>query len=227
MGLPVDSSLAYLYGMQELSFEHLSRGASGRLIGNGMSIPCVGAVMFWCHAYCRPYITTIPKTVTMTEEPVVHAEPHADEQLSLPTSVADDAWLALGSLGRALCSHDSLNDVYLALRSGLRPPVRIRDLYPLPLIEEEHIAATLGISGVELGDAKTYVDAVIVGLNWMYGFRGCDVSIGSRTSAHRAAHEVIWIALCFCMASWQRAWASERVANGLHLRREEQLHVSI
>ena len=48
MGLPTHPGIACSYGTKVLSFDHLSRSAAGRLIGNGMSLSSVGAVIAWC-----------------------------------------------------------------------------------------------------------------------------------------------------------------------------------
>ena len=45
MGIPAHTALASTYGIQPLEFDRLSRSAAARLIGNGMSVPCVGAIM--------------------------------------------------------------------------------------------------------------------------------------------------------------------------------------
>ena len=56
MGLPTHEALACRYGTSVLQFDHLSRSCAARLIGNGMSLPCVGCVMLWCCAYVVPSV---------------------------------------------------------------------------------------------------------------------------------------------------------------------------
>lgn len=67
MGIPSHLALAIEYGMTEVSFDHLSRSAAARLIGKGMSIPCVGAILVWCSGHCIPEVVDLPATLSDPE----------------------------------------------------------------------------------------------------------------------------------------------------------------
>ena len=58
-------------------------------------------------------------------------------------------------------------------------------------ISADTVAQLDGIAGDEVDDVREYLLGVVVGLNWMYGFRGQALAVGNITSAQRAAHEVI------------------------------------
>ena len=184
MGIPSHPAFAGIYGTQVVAFENHSRNAACRLIGNGMSVPCVGSIMIWCSSYCSPYIDSIPM-------PISSAASHAiDSTLGLP-ALRCDAWTALGSLGRALCAHPMFAGTFSALRASASSTDRIRDLFPLPLIDRDLYLSACGVEVVDAEDAGNYIDAVIVGLNGLYGFRFDCIGLGSLSSAQQAAHAAI------------------------------------
>ena len=260
MGMPADPALAMIYGMVPLQLEGLSRSAAARLVGNGMSVPCVGAVMWWCAVYCSPAVVAIPgelaarvskEQIDAVEsvdaclpgvEPVDAVEsvdaslpgveqvdavesvdelttteslfgiqpqllslsaplesPHASQLCTgcsttpRPSTLSATAstWRALGDLGRALCSHGVFAELAATLRAEVRPAERLRELYPLPLVPTDVVASLDGVGREDSCEAKAYFDGVVVGLNWLYGYRGSCISIGTVTAAQGAAHGVI------------------------------------
>ena len=64
MGLPSCTAVGSVYGSPVLDFEGLSRSKCGRLVGNGMSVPCVGSVLAWCAAWVEPSAGPLPRSVT-------------------------------------------------------------------------------------------------------------------------------------------------------------------
>ena len=78
-----------------------------------------------------------------------------------------------------------------SLRSATKPVDRERELFPLPVISAEYIDKTGGIAREDIDDVREYLLGVIVGLNWLYGFRGHGMVLGNPTSAQRVAHDVI------------------------------------
>ena len=196
MGLPSHPALSSRYGMQHISFEGLSRSAAGRLIGNGMSVPCIGSILTWCAAHTIPDVVLIPAGLPITDtDPCLSRAVHGDLEESIPegcSTLADHTvWTALGKLGRAQCVHSVFATLYEALRMPVAPVSRVRDLFPLPLIPKGLIADRLGLVGFAVEEASSYLDGVIVGLNWMYGFRLDVLALSSLPSTQRAAHEVI------------------------------------
>jgi hypothetical protein len=53
------------------------------------------------------------------------------------------------------------------------------------------LASTLGLAEPSAPLAARYVDAVVVGLNWLYGIRPISFALGSVTTAQREAHTVL------------------------------------
>ena len=96
-----------------------------------------------------------------------------------------------GSLARALCSHVTFGKVYGALLSPGKPLRGVRDLFPMPRVPSAIVASSFEVGGADLVNALAYIDAVVVGLNWMYGYRADYLEFGAMSAAHRRAHEVI------------------------------------
>ena len=105
MGLPSHPAVGCIYGSPVLNFEGLSRSKSARLVGNGMSVPCVGSVLAWCAALLEPSFGPVPRGVDLAcnknteprttdlERPVDCGASGGDDSSRCP------AWAALGSLG--------------------------------------------------------------------------------------------------------------------------------
>ena len=111
--------------------------------------------------------------------------------VALTSSATALTWRALGDLGRALCSHGAFAELAAVLRAEVRPAERLRELYPLPLIPIDAVGKLYDVGREDSREAKSYFDGVVVGLNWMYGYRGSCISIGKATAAQDAAHGVI------------------------------------
>ena len=220
MGLPSHPALSSIYGMQHVSFEGFSRSAAGRLIGNGMSVPCIGAILAWCGAYVTPDIVERQRElVLLGDNPEIapNATKGASEEVAAGCSSFADVtiWTALGQLGRALCNHSMFAGLYRALRGPQETAVRVRELFPLPLIPRIVVEAHFNLYWPAVDEASSYLDGVIVGLNWMYGFDGSGMSIGRMTAARREAHAVI-----LSSAAFHR----DRLADGIGTRTNEGWH---
>ena len=101
------------------------------------------------------------------------------------------AWQALGDLGRALCREPDVSDLHQVLLNSPRAASRVRDLFPLPLIACDVIAAKFGSIGEVETNVTDYLQGVIVGLNWLYGVRSTDLAIRRLTPAQLEEHSVI------------------------------------
>ena len=87
----------------------------------------------------------------------------------------DVAWHALGELGRRLCGESEFAELDDALKQPSAAHGRVRDLFPLPLIGSDLVTSRVeGVDAV-LSDATAYLDAVVDGLNWLYGVRATDI----------------------------------------------------
>ena len=62
-GLPSNPALACALGIGTIDFDRYSRSCAARLIGNGMSLPCIGSILFWCSRWISPSTCEIPPTV--------------------------------------------------------------------------------------------------------------------------------------------------------------------
>jgi hypothetical protein len=103
----------------------------------------------------------------------------------------DAAWIALGRLGKYFCDTPVAADLYAALTSPRSQPARSRDLFPLPLIDQGAASELLGNSSSACGYAMVYLDAVVVGLNLLYGVQFHSVTVGKPTLAQRTSHDII------------------------------------
>ena len=54
------------FGVRVIDMSHLPRGVVGRLVGNGMSVPCVGAVLACVSAWLEFDLGTIPSHVNIS-----------------------------------------------------------------------------------------------------------------------------------------------------------------
>ena len=106
-------------------------------------------------------------------------------------SIASSTWGVLSALGNALCQHDMSAALAEALRSPTMPLARLRELFPLPAIPADIIATSVSVAREDVESAQEYLLGVIVGLNWMFGFRDRYVVAGRPTSAQCAAYDVI------------------------------------
>ena len=77
------------------------------------------------------------------------------------------------------------------MRSATKPLDRERELFSLPIISVDYLGQLSAIASEEIDDVREYLLGVVVGLNWLYGFRGHAMALGSPSSAQRAAHDVI------------------------------------
>ena len=66
----------------------------------------------------------------------------------------------------------------------------MRDLFPMPLIDR-HIASECIEMVSSLADIMSYLDAVIVGLNSLYGVQFHDLAVGTPTLAQRTSHSIV------------------------------------
>ena len=101
------------------------------------------------------------------------------------------AWTALWELGRRLCQQAGYCDFIGAMRHPAAAHKRTLDLCPLPLIEDELIVARLNCDDIDALDAGAYLDAVIVGLNCLYGVHAQDTMVRRTSVAQLEAHAVI------------------------------------
>ena len=208
MGIPCHPALAASYGIAPLSFDHFSRSAAARLIGNGMSVPCVGSIMIWCAAFCVSPALDVPRNLGVLpaggsvdnvaidssemycdSTPTIADIPAPVDHVSASTSLS--TWRVLAALGTALCDHSMFVDIAAFLRSPIRPLERMRELFPLPAIAADTVATYGGVAAQEVDCACEYLLGVIVGLNWLCGFRDRNVAVGNTTAAQRAANGVV------------------------------------
>ena len=286
-GLRSHSALGCVLGSSVLDFEGYSRSCAARLIRNGMALPCIGAVLYWCSVYVAPSLggpvatpapagpradiddirgsassadgasvvtasrdgtakiwssTTDKCLLTLDRDlsfptdgdTVVTAPPDdtakiwnstTDECLLtlagtraenlgaaplpdvpiFPFAAASDekdasdgsgisgraTWKALGELGRALCVESDFGELRDALLSSPSTTQRLRDLFPLPVVPPGDLNNLDGVCADSLLDVGAYPEAVVVGLNWLYGVRRSDIMSGARTAAQAQAHKVI------------------------------------
>ena len=66
----VDFLFSIGFGLPPLSFDHLSRSAAARLIGNEMCVPCVGSVMHWCAVFCATDLIDVPRALNDSHAPL-------------------------------------------------------------------------------------------------------------------------------------------------------------
>ena len=106
-------------------------------------------------------------------------------------SCGDATWKTLGALGPRLCAHDCFCDLHSALLAPQRGTGRQRELFPLLLIPGEVVVDSVGGSITTLAHAQSYLDAVIVWLNWLHGVRSDQVMCSKITAAQRESHGVV------------------------------------
>ena len=199
MGVPCHPALSIAYGLPPMSFDHLSRSAAAILIGNGMVVPCFGSVMHWCAVFCLADVVVVPRGLNDSSVDYHAALESTDlvfaSDQTLPdhtlASASASTWKVLRSLGSALCEHSMFAELANSLRSATKPLDRERELFPLPIISVDFIGQLSAIASGEIDDVREYLLGVVVGLNWLYGFRGHAMALGSPSSAQRAAHDVV------------------------------------
>ena len=97
----------------------------------------------------------------------------------------------MGRLGLQLCEEDGFSQISNALKSPAPRVERLRDLFPLPLLERDFICER-GLGGCDsLQHVREYLDGVVVGLNWMHGVRVIDITCGRPSTAQLEAHSVL------------------------------------
>ena len=199
MGIPCHPAMSTAYGLPPLSFDHLSRSAAARLIGNGMCVPCVGSVMHWCSVYCSADVVDIPRAMIDSDDDALGACEFIDLGAASDSTVPDHApasasvatWRVLRSLGSSLCGHAMFTKLATSLRHATKPLDRDRELFPLPIVSADYLGQFKVLASAEIYDVREYLLGVVVGLNWLYAFRGHAMSLGNPSSAQRAAHDVI------------------------------------
>ena len=199
MGVPCHPALSIAYGLPPLSFDHLSRSAAARLIGNGMCVPCVGSVMHWCSVFCSPDVVDVPRSlvgVSVDDQVVLEIDDrvydgYRDVPGHAPASASATTWKVLRALGFALCKHPMFAELTNSLKFFTRPLDRERELFPLPIIPVDYIGKFGGFASDDIEDVREYLLGVVVALNTMYGFRGHGLALGIPTAAQRTAHDVI------------------------------------
>ena len=99
-GLPSHPSLACALGTRRLDFSCLKRGTWARMVGNGMSVACVGAVFAWVNTYAVTTCGDVPRA------PAVPSldEAQFDDWLHYvggPAHVSDKGrgWRLMGDIG--------------------------------------------------------------------------------------------------------------------------------
>ena len=65
-GVATHPALASCYGSPVIGFDHLSRSRAAHMIGNGMCLPCVGAVIYWALSKTSLSLGPIPMGITAT-----------------------------------------------------------------------------------------------------------------------------------------------------------------
>ena len=84
-----------------------------------------------------------------------------------------------------------VHELATSLRHAAKPLDRDRGLFPLPIVSADYLGQFKALASVEIDDVREYLLGVVVGLNWLYGFRGHAMSLGNPSSAQRAAHDLI------------------------------------
>ena len=64
-------------------------------------------------------------------------------------------------------------------------------MFPLPVVPPGDLSDLDGVCRDSLLDVGACLEAVVVGLNWLYGVRRSDITSGPRTAAQAQAHKVI------------------------------------
>ena len=166
MEIPCHPALSIAYGLPPLSFDYLFRSAAARLIGNGMCVPCVGSVMHWCAVFCTADVIDFPRALSYSQASYggnVAASSYADEvstravEGQVSASASSTTWKVLRDLGAALCKHSMFADLAASLRSATRAVERERELFPLPLISGDPIAAIDEVAVDEVDNARVLV----------------------------------------------------------------------
>ena len=135
---------------------------------------CIGALS------CSPDVIDVPRGVADASDGDHDATEFDDRGCTgdhdVPPhalgSASTSTWQVLRGLGSALCEHPMFVELANSLRSATKPVDRERELFPLPVISAEYIDKTGGIAREDIDDVREYFLGVIVGLSWLYGFRG-------------------------------------------------------
>ncbi len=106
-----------------------------------------------------------------------------------PVAAGDDAmaiWQVLGRVGKALCSHEALTALRVALASTVELGRRQRDLFPLGLLTSDELVLHWPSLADWAVPALDYLNGVILGLNWLYGLKA-SARVGRRHSGLQLA----------------------------------------
>ena len=74
-GLPSHHALGAALGLAPLDFGSYKRTVWSRLVGNGMSTSCIGAVLSWVAAYAVPSLGEVPSHLGAIDDNVVQRPP--------------------------------------------------------------------------------------------------------------------------------------------------------
>ena len=66
-GIATNSALAACYGSHVVNFDKCSRSRAAHMIGNGMSLPCVGSVIWWALTHVTAELGPIPRAIDKAE----------------------------------------------------------------------------------------------------------------------------------------------------------------
>ena len=156
-----------------------------------MCVPCVGSVMHWCAVFCSADVIDGPRGLNDSSVVDQGTLESTDRGCSGDQTIPDHAsasafsstWKVLRTLSSALCDHSMFVELANSLRSPTKPLDRERELFTLPTISVDSIGQIDGIARAEIDDVREYLLGFVVGLSWMYGFRGHALAFGNPTSA--------------------------------------------
>ena len=105
--------------------EHLSWIAAGQLVGNGMNVACIGSVLAWSIAYCKPSPVSLLQNLLLINEATedlrtYHRGPDIDAFPRTVKPVEDGVVVAIES--DQFCGHRSVDERdadYRALATNL------------------------------------------------------------------------------------------------------------
>ena len=132
-GLPSHPSLACALGTQRLDFSCLKRGTWSRMVGNGMSVACVGAVLAWVNTYAVTTCGDVPRAPTVPSQDKAQADDGLHD-VGGPAHVSDKgrAWRLLGDIGSLVL--DRCGPFGACFSDNSRGDTgRQRGIFPLPL----------------------------------------------------------------------------------------------
>ncbi len=125
----------------------------------------------------------------------------------------DSAWRALGRLGRSFLALPTFGALRELLAAAPLPCRRQRGLFPLGLASLAEVTEFFDTDDLATRDAADYVNAIVVGLNWLSGLSGSALALGRRSAAQRAALDTILQAVGALRARLAASWET-RDASG-------------